>query len=383
MSHPSKKVAISRKEFLRLAGAGLGALAGAPLLSACEAKPQETLTALPSPSETPLPLPTATHPPAATSTLEMTPTPLKEVLHPEVIKIFPAASSKVIETHHAGAWSGKSLVPGALRQMLDESITRLTGLNDSLQAWAALFKPTERIAIKVNAFSNSILWTHVPLVQAVTDSLREAGIPAENITIYDLNTYELKDAGFPVNPDGPGVRCVGSDNNFGPNYIKVLNTQIQLSNILANCDALINMPVLKSHMMAGITFAMKNHFGSSPYPESLHTSDMKTVSALNALPYIKDRTRLIVGDALQACVRYKNSYPYWEADWTGDSILMSFDPLAHDTLGLQKLSHLLEQDGGDPASIQGMAAPAMEYGTGLGIGTNDPAHIQYEEVRLS
>jgi hypothetical protein len=223
----------------------------------------------------------------------------------------------------------------------------------------------------------------VPLVQAVTDSLKQAGIPAENITIYDSNSYELKDAGFPVNPDGPGVRCLGSDGNYEANRILVLNNKIQLSSILANYDALINMPVLKSHMMAGITFAMKNHFGSYQFPELLHSSDMKTVSELNALPYIKDRTRLIIGDALQACVRYKNSFPYWEADWTGDSIFMSFDPLALDTLGLQKLSRLLEKDGGDPASIQGMAAPALEHGAGIGIGTNDPAHLQYEEFNLS
>ncbi len=388
MPEQSKKEAISRKEFLRLAGTGLGVLAGGALLSACEGKPQEPVAPLttatsPAPSETPLPAPTATRPPTATPTLVVTPTPLKEVYHPELIKIYPAAPSKVIETHHAGVWSGKSLVPGALRQMLDESITRLSGLSDARQAWAALFKPGERIAIKVNAFSNSIIWTHVPLLQAVTDSLQEAGIPGENITVYDLNTSELKAAGFPVNPDGPGVRCVGTDNDFEPNRVKVLNTEIQLSSILANCDALINMPVLKSHMMAGITFAMKNHFGSYPFPASLHTGDMKTVAALNALPYIKDRTRLIVGDALEACVRYKNSYPYWEADWTGDSIFMSFDPLAHDTLGLQKLSHLLEQDGGDPASIQGMAAPALQLGGELGIGANDLAHIQYEEVSLS
>ncbi len=383
MSDQSKKEPISRKEFLRLAGASLGALASSQLLAACRGKPQEPTPTSPAPSETPLPAPTATRPLTATPTLEVTPTPLKEVYHPELIKIYPAAPSKVIETHHAGVWSGKSLVPGALRQMLDESITRLTGLNDARQAWAALFKPEERIAIKVNAFSNSIIWTHTPLVQAVTDSLQEAGISAGNITIYDLQTYELKAAGFPVNPDGPGVRCIGSDNDFEPDHVKVLNTDIQLSSILANCDALINMPVLKSHMMAGITFAMKNHFGSCPFPANLHTSDMKTVSALNALPYIKERTRLIVGDALQACVRYKNSYPYWEADWTGDSIFMSFDPLAHDTLGLQKLSQLLEKDGGDPASIQGMAAPALQYGAGLGIGTNDPAHMQFEEVNLS
>jgi hypothetical protein len=377
MSHTTKPLSISRKSFLRMMGAGLGALA----LSACQGKPAE-----PTATGTPLPPPATDTPipkPSSTPTIEVSPTPLKEVYHPDLIKIYPAAPSKIVETHHAGAWSGKELVPGAVRKMLDESITRLTGLRDAKEAWAALFKPEERIAIKVNAFSNSIIWTHVPLVKAVADSLTGAGIPAENIVIYDYNTYELEAAGFPVNADGPGVRCVGSDSNYEPNRMMVLYNKIQLSSILANCDALINMPVLKSHMMAGITFAMKNHFGSYQFPDLLHSSDMKTVAALNALPYIKDRTRLIIGDALEACVHYKNSYPYWAADWTGDSIYMSFDPLAVDTLGLGKLSQLLEAGGNSPAGVQGMAAPALAYAAELGLGVGDPAHMQFEEIRLS
>jgi hypothetical protein len=355
----------------------LGALA----LASCQGQPAEpTATSTPPPpppADTPLPKP------SLTPTIEVSPTPLKEVYHPEPVKFYPAAPSTVVETHHAGAWSGENLEPGALRSMLDASITRLTGLNDAREAWAALFLPEERIAIKVNAFRNSTIWTHPPLVKALTDALVEAGLPAENITIFDATTLELEEAGYAVNPDGPGVRCAGSDSNYETNRVHVNYARIKLSSILANCDALINMPVLKSHMMAGITFAMKNHYGSYQSPELLHTTDMKEVAALNALPYIKDRTRLIVGDALQANLRYNNSWPYWEADWTGDSIFMSFDPLAHDTLGLQKLTRLLKEDGGDPTGIENMAAPALSHGAEIGIGTSDLANIKFEEINLS
>ena len=113
------------------------------------------------------------------------------------LKFFPTIPSKVIQTHHSGVWSDKTLVPGALRQMLDASITRLTGLNDAREAWAALFKPGERIAIKVNTFRNSRIWTHSPLVLQVTNSLQDAGIPAEQITIYDYKSSELSTAGIP------------------------------------------------------------------------------------------------------------------------------------------------------------------------------------------
>lgn len=369
----TKPSPLSRRDFLRLSAIGLGTLAGSRLLSACSPL-SASATAIPSL--------------AAAGTATATTQPASAVVAgsslPEIMKFFPAVPSRVLQTHHSGAWSsGKSLVPGALRQMLDASITRLTGLNDARQAWATLFKPGERIAIKVNTFSNSLIWTHVPLVLEVTNSLQEAGIPAEQITIFDYRTSELSTAGFAVNVDNPGVRCTGMDSNYSAEPSTVLNRKINLANTLKDCDALINIPILKSHMLAGVTFAMKNHYGSIWYPDVLHGDSMRAIAGLNALPEIKDRTRLIIGDALSANLRYANSYPYWSEDWVGDSIFMSFDPVAHDTLGLQLLSRELEKIGENAASLVGMATPAMQYAVELGLGTNDPANMEFIEQTLA
>jgi hypothetical protein len=364
-----KSSRLSRRDFLRLTATGLGSLAAGPLLSACSQNPATT-TIVP-----------ATIPVSATVT--PTPTATLASSRQEILEFYPKVPSRVIQTHHPGVWSDKTLVPGALRKMLDASIIKLTGLNDARQAWAALFKPGERIVIKVNAFSNSIIWTHVPLVLAVTDSLQDAGIPAEQITIFDYRTTELSAAGYAVNVDNPGVRCTGMDSNYATEQTEVNNRQIQLANILKECDALINIPILKSHMMAGISFAMKNHYGSIYYPDALHGDNMRSVAALNALPEIKDRTRLIVGDALSANLHYANYYPYWQEDWIGDSIFMSYDPVAHDTLGLKLLTDELEKDGGNPASLIGMATPAIQHAVELGLGTNDPANMEVIEQTLA
>jgi len=370
---PSKPSPLSRRDFLRLSALGLGSLAGSRLLSACSPNPA---TAAAAPAVPSVPVTSATAPATAAATLSAG-------SRPEIIKFFPAVPSRVVQTHHSGVWSEKTLVPGALRQMLDASITKLTGLNDAREAWAALFKPGERIAIKVNAFRNGIIWTHVPLVQAVTDSLQAAGIPAEGITIYDYTSSELSTAGYSVNEDAPGVHCTGMDSNYDTAFTSVMNRPIKLASILKDCDALINIPVLKSHMMAGITFAMKNHYGSFYYPDMLHSGDMTEIAALNALPEIRQRTRLIIGDALAANLRYANSWPYWQEDWIGDSIFMSFDPVAHDTTGLQLLTRELEKDGGDPASLVGMATPALQYAVELGLGTNDPANMDSIEQTVA
>jgi hypothetical protein len=382
MTH--KQSSLSRRDFLRLSAVSLGTLAGGRLLSACGQAPTPGAMATPSPAATETAaataLPSATATQAATATASIT---ASRSSLPEIMKFFPTVPSKVIHTHHSGVWSDKTLVPGALRQMLDASITKLTGLNDAREGWAALFKPGERIAIKVNTFRNSRIWTHSPLVLEVTNSLQAAGIPAEQITIFDYQSSELETAGYALNADNPGVRCIGMDRNFSPEPTNVLKNQVKLANILKECDALINIPILKSHMMAGITFAMKNHYGSIYYPDVLHGDNMRSVAALNALPEINDRTRLIIGDALSANLRYTNSYPYWKEDWIGDSIFMSYDPVAHDTMGLDLLTRELEKDGGDPAYLVGLATPSMQYAVELGLGTNDPANMQVLEQSLS
>ena len=96
--------------------------------------------------------------------------PKPSVSREDVFKFHPDAPSKVVHAHHAGVWTGTPtelgdsaeentlLAPDALREMLDASIAELTGLEKARDAWAVLFSPEERIAIKVNAFRNSLIW---------------------------------------------------------------------------------------------------------------------------------------------------------------------------------------------------------------------------------
>jgi hypothetical protein len=366
-SKSNNRPTLNRRQFLKVSAAGT-----VGLLTGCGS----TSTRVPAPTDTPaLPPVTPTLPP-------VTPTAAaRPAAWPAVIRMYPDVPSKVIHAAHPAVWEGETLSPAVLRQMLDASITRLTGVNDAREAWAALFSPKERIAVKVNTFRNSLIWTHVPLVAAVTDSLQDAGIPGKQIILFDYYDSELEKAGFTLNRDGEGVQCYGTDDYV--DGFDAAGTPVKLSRILAESDALINMPVLKSHMIAGITFAMKNHFGSISSPESMHVPVETNMAGLNAIAPIRDRTRLVIGDMLEANLRYADYFPYWEADYKGNSILMSFDPVAHDTVGLQTLSQLLTADGGDPASLLGMATPCLESGAALGLGTNDPKHMDLVDITLS
>ncbi|HEX9118731.1 MAG TPA: DUF362 domain-containing protein [Anaerolineae bacterium] len=398
-SHPSiPGRRITRRQFIHLAalaGAAVGAAACVPPAAEPAAPAAASSTPF-SPAPSALPLPTAAPSPIAGPLPTVAPSALPTVTAApatvppsatapltaaDIVKVYPAAPSVVVRTHHAGVWSGKDLAPAVLRQMLDASITRLTGLNDARGAWAALFRPDERIAIKVNTIYGSSIFTHVPLVTAVVDSLVDAGIPAKQVTIYDRTRSELTHAGFKPNREGTGPRCLATDelsHGYVGSYKIAGRINARLTSLLDNCDALINMPILKQHGMSGFSFALKNHFGTCDNPAALHGDMADTIPELNALPPIRQKTRLIVGDVLSYTLQDS-----WSTFKLGDAICMSFDPVAHDTVGLQTFVDLKKAAGEKPDAHVARANGWLKNAAKLGLGTNELQNIRLEEIKLA
>jgi hypothetical protein len=331
--------------------------------------PTEVPAATAVPTDTPMPLqPTET--PLTTDTPVPTAAPIRRA---DVMRIYPEVNSRVVVVRHANACSSPDdIAADAVRQMLDAAIVELTGIGDVQEAWRTLFDPTERIAIKVNTINH--YGTSVPLAYAVAEKLQAIGVVAENIVIFDRNTGELQRAGYPINEDGPGVRCRATREYREPR--DVAGTTQHLSDILLDCDALINLPLLKQHGFSGLTFAMKNHYGSIDRPSAIHFDNCAPgIAALNALPEIRDRTRLIIGDVLKMCPANFNQAV------VGNTLLMSFDPVAHDYVGMQILTDWLSANGGNPAGVTGQAKH-LATAAALGLGTDDPAHIEMRELAL-
>lgn len=366
---------LSRRHFLKIIAAGL--LAGcAPQLTAIPT--DEPATTPPSPTAAPAtppstPIPTPQPPVATTPTTPpLTPSP---TLTP-VPLARPHVLGKVVQARHAGVWDGGALQSNAIRQMLDASITQLTGLDDARAAWRALFAPGERIALKVNTIAGASYWTHVPLVMAVAESLQDAGIPAEQIVIFDRLSRELQGAGYTLNTDGPGVRCYGTDRAYTAGWT-LLDRDVAISDVLLSCDALINIPLLKTHGTSGISFALKNHYGTFDRPGQYHGNIEQALGALNALDAIRDRTRLTIGDALNICTQN------WNNAVTGDSILMSFDSVAHDAVGMELYTDARAATGANSTAAAKKVAAWLEYAASLGLGEHKPDAIQKVEVKLT
>ncbi|MGB7538888.1 MAG: DUF362 domain-containing protein [Anaerolineales bacterium] len=311
---------------------------------------------------------------------------------PEILSTSLAGKSRVVRTRHNGVWKqtpagvpgdNALLDTGVIRKMLDSSITALTGLADARDAWSSLFARDEWIAIKINTIQGSRLWTHEPLAAAVAESLVATGIPSRQIILYDRNDGQMRAGGFTINRGGDRIQCFGTESGYTSGW-RIADRDIKLSNCLLQCDALINIPIYKAHGISGFTFSLKNHYGTLERPEDFHRPLIgRAIPELNSLPAIKDRTRLIVGDVLTACTVPRSDDPYWRLDTVGDSILMSFDPVAHDTVGLGMIYDLAGK-GTREVSANGVstAQQYLRYAEELGVGSNRAERIEMLELDL-
>ena len=366
---------MSRRDFLALSL--VGALAGCLPLSAVQpltSEPTSTWTPESEPTEEPSPTAnldpvneTPTAAPTETSVAVPEPSPM-----PVAIPVL----GRVVSITDSNVWRGTTLAPDRLQQMLDSGLTGLMGIAQADRAWATLFSPEDRVAIKVNTIAGSAYWTHVSLVTALAERLQSVGVPAEQIVVYDRQSNEMASAGYSVNRDGPDVRCYGTDGDYADGWT-LLGTGIGLSQILLDCNALINVPLLKSHSISGMSFALKNHYGTLDRPGKFHGPRMtEALADLNGLPPIAERTRLTVGDALEICTKG------WSSAAIGNSILMSRDPVAHDAVGLQMLASAIEREGGNPTAARKRAAPWLAYAAEAGLGVADPELIELLELVL-
>jgi uncharacterized protein (DUF362 family) len=257
-----------------------------------------------------------------------------------------------------------------------EGIRKISGEHDLKQAWLAIlenFKPGDKIAIKPNFnFMNSGL-THTitspQLINAVVKQLVEVvKVPPQNISIYDLCKEIRPDIvqeriPYPVQYVGMAsqktlMEKVKTRLHYGPSSSdtsapimmreRIIDGQgapvtCYIPKVLTQAEHLINMPLLTNHIYVVNSGALKNHYGTvrfsnhNSYPAVLHGKVLaKSVTDINQNVHIKNKTRIIIADAIfgvfdrgegtgkQPWKTFHDKFP--------ESILISKDPVAIDSI---------------------------------------------------
>jgi uncharacterized protein (DUF362 family) len=273
--------------------------------------------------------------------------------------------------------------------LLDKAMASYTGREKPVEAWKRVIPAAilagETIGLKVNGLGGKGISTHAVLIAAVCERLQQAGVKPGNIVVWDRDARHLAACGQTINKDDHSkVRVIGND-VFGYEETETLcgTAKIKLAKMLTEeCAMTINMPILKDHEMAGVTFAMKNMYGVVDKPNLLHSNNCNPwIADLNALPQVHKRVRLVIGDAL-ASVAQGGPVFHPEHLWYPNALIVGEDRVAIDQIAWEMLEARRKQ-----AGLQDLAAAGREpkyIATAANathkLGTNDMARIHKVEV---
>jgi uncharacterized protein (DUF362 family) len=278
--------------------------------------------------------------------------------------------------------AGTGFDSAPLGQLLDHALQASFNCDSPLEAWKKVVRPGEVVGLKVNCLGGRGNATHLELVEAITERLRQVGIT--EIVIWDRQNSDLERARFKIAEHGSGVRCFGND---VMGFEDDLATFGQAGSLLCRtltrvCDAVINLPVLKDHGIAGVTLALKSMFGAVHNPNKYHTNcGDPYVADVYALPPIRQKVRLHICDGLNAQYDGGPSFmPQWM--WPFNGLLVSRDPVALDYVGWKIIEKKRAEVGAkslrelkrEPAYIATAADAAHR------LGTCDPKRIEQVEI---
>jgi hypothetical protein len=205
--------------------------------------------------------------------------------------------SKVVLVRHPDALDGNHKPnPEVINGMLDEAVKALTGVDDPVEAWRRIVKPDDLVGIKTN------VWAYMPTPKEVEEAIRRRVI----------------DAGVPegkIRKDDRGARRT-----------------------LANSTALINARPLRTHHWSGIGGCIKNYAPFAEFIPRYHPNACADLGHIWTLPIVKGKTKLNVLVVLRPLFHGRGPHhfnPRYQWDYKG--LLVSFDPVAVDAVGVHLL----------------------------------------------
>jgi uncharacterized protein (DUF362 family) len=124
------------------------------------------------------------------------------------------ARSIVVRTESPDAIFDYKTNNSVVARMVNDVVMSVTGEGSVAAAWASLVKPSDIVGIKVSANGAPLFSTRPAVVQAIVNGLREAGVSADNIVVWDREEELLKRAGFHSRVGD--YRVLWSEGNYDP-----------------------------------------------------------------------------------------------------------------------------------------------------------------------
>jgi hypothetical protein len=213
------------------------------------------------------------------------------------------------------------------------------------------------------------------------EGLKSAGVKPGEIVVLDREQDELAEADFRSATVG-GAR-VTAITEYSPDLIQFPFGSTRLAKVLEGITALINVPILKDHDMAGVTIGMKNlSHGLCENPADFHDNNCDpAIPTLFGVDAIQNRLQLTVCDAVIGAFEGGPTGMANKQKWACGSLLLSTDTVALDRVGADLIEEQRRLRGLMPLARRGTPPRHILTAGKMGLGHYLPEHIQI--VRLN
>jgi hypothetical protein len=220
--------------------------------------------------------------------------------------------------------------------MIDKALMELTGEKTADTAWKKILRPNDILGVKTNVWNN--LRTPVELEEILKSRAEMVGIKSENISVDDRGVLD--------NP------------------------------VFKKSTALINARPMRTHAWSGVGSLLKNYIMFSEKPFSYHDDSCADLAKLWVLPEVKGKTRLNILLMLNPLFHGIGPHHYNKKfTWEYKGMLVGFDPVAVDSVGLRILQAKRREFFGEDSPLNPPAKHIMLADTRHHLGTADPEKI--------
>lgn len=266
-----------------------------------------------------------------------------------------------------------------VEQVVHHGVRLLTEIDDTAAAFESLLPDLHSgstIAVKVNCIGPcDTRWETIRGLVSGLAQMLGGTYDISQVIVYDprnlyYHYYRCEEDYLQINGNCPNIQhtadCYSGYYPYGSH---------QLSNFIIDSDYVINVPVLKSHDRPNnqLTLALKNHYGSC-CPQNL-CNNVPGMLTLNADPYIKEKTALVLMDGLRGTYNGGPTVPAqsWLTypEQTPNTLFFSTDPVTNeywgrDTINAERIAHgwsekpapWIEEASGDPYNL-GISDPEL------------------------
>jgi hypothetical protein len=294
------------------------------------------------------------------------------------------SQSRVVVVWDTNAVQGATIDTTVVKIMMNAGIKALTDSTTVGGAWKSCFPgltASQNISLKANCLYP--LSSHPQVARAISVGLNQMTLGAATfrpwrLIVFERTDSELSGAGYTVRTDTLGMRCVGTGHagwGYTTRRWPILDSLVNFSRVLVDSSSfLIDLCVLKDHGMAGrqYTLNMSNHYGTVSNANCLHPDARRRTPELVRVmrDSLGGKEKVYIIDALFAIY---NGGPSGSPQVITRSLVLSKDPVACDSMGVEMINNLRVARGYPPKDSRYLA-----YAESIGLG-----HRAYTLIRIN